>query len=266
MACDSVTSMMQATWLSDPLRETLAAQAVTNVSLVLRPNGQASVCVGFQSDDAGVDDSGCDSFLAVVSPSPPQFPPTIEGTQSGPISLTISNDSTLTSGSLSYAASGNNPNDFKIVDPSACTAPIPPGSSCTFQVAFTPSSGSTETAVLTVSAAPGGSVPVALEGIGVAPLRTLTVNVVNDPACVQAVASGSSVASMPPGINCTAGNTTTTTCSAPFPDGTDVVLSATPTQANFEGFAGACTSTSSPCAIVMSVDQTVTATFCGVIL
>jgi hypothetical protein len=44
---------MQATWISDPVGATLVAQQVDSVLLTLRPNGQASVGVGFAGDEAG---------------------------------------------------------------------------------------------------------------------------------------------------------------------------------------------------------------------
>jgi hypothetical protein len=52
-ACKAVTSAMQATWISDPVEATLVAQQVATVSLTLHPNGQASVGVGFEPDEAG---------------------------------------------------------------------------------------------------------------------------------------------------------------------------------------------------------------------
>jgi hypothetical protein len=55
MACNSVASSTQATWISDPVPATLVPQTTASVSLTLHPNGQASVGVGFQGDDAGAD-------------------------------------------------------------------------------------------------------------------------------------------------------------------------------------------------------------------
>jgi hypothetical protein len=52
-ACRNVTSAMQATWISDPVGATIVAQQVATVSLTLHRNGQASVGVGFEPDDAG---------------------------------------------------------------------------------------------------------------------------------------------------------------------------------------------------------------------
>jgi endo-1,4-beta-D-glucanase Y len=52
-ACSAVTSAVQATWIADPTQVTLSAGATAKVPLVLHPNGQASVSVGFNPDDAG---------------------------------------------------------------------------------------------------------------------------------------------------------------------------------------------------------------------
>jgi peptidoglycan/xylan/chitin deacetylase (PgdA/CDA1 family) len=52
-ACKSVTGTAQATWISDSVSAPVASTTVANVTLTLRPNGRASVGVGFESDDAG---------------------------------------------------------------------------------------------------------------------------------------------------------------------------------------------------------------------
>jgi hypothetical protein len=52
-ACAGVMSTTQSTWISNPVVATLTPQAVASISLALRPNGQASVGVGFVPDEAG---------------------------------------------------------------------------------------------------------------------------------------------------------------------------------------------------------------------
>jgi hypothetical protein len=54
-ACNAVTSASQATWISNAVQASLTAQQVASVSLTLVPNGQSSVGVSFQPDDAGAD-------------------------------------------------------------------------------------------------------------------------------------------------------------------------------------------------------------------
>ena len=69
--------------------------------------------------------------------------------------------------------------------------------------------------------------------------------------------SGSgTVTSAPTGINCGA------TCTAPYNDGTSVVLTATPTTGSaFAGWSGACTNATGTCTITMTTAKSVTATF-----
>ncbi|MGI8683457.1 MAG: fibronectin type III domain-containing protein, partial [Mycobacteriales bacterium] len=65
------------------------------------------------------------------------------------------------------------------------------------------------------------------------------------------------ITSSPTGINCGS------TCSASYPSGTSVGLSATPaTGSTFAGWSGACTDTG-PCAVTMDAAKSVTATFTG---
>jgi hypothetical protein len=58
VACDSVMSPRQATWMSDPVQVTLALQVVADVSLQLHVNGQATVGVGFDDDGGAGDTEG----------------------------------------------------------------------------------------------------------------------------------------------------------------------------------------------------------------
>jgi hypothetical protein len=66
-ACAQVTAGMTATWISDPTPATLVAGTPTNVTVVLKKNGSASVGVDFQDDDAGA--STGPATIAVSPPS-----------------------------------------------------------------------------------------------------------------------------------------------------------------------------------------------------
>jgi hypothetical protein len=55
--CKSVTGQQQATWISNSVPATISASSVATVSLTLRPNGRASVGIGFDNGDAGGDGS-----------------------------------------------------------------------------------------------------------------------------------------------------------------------------------------------------------------
>jgi hypothetical protein len=71
-----------------------------------------------------------------------------------------------------------------------------------------------------------------------------------------ALTGNGSVRSQPVGVDCG------TACSATFADGSSVVLTATPaTGQRFSGWSGACTGTSSTCAVAMSTDRSVGAAF-----
>jgi hypothetical protein len=79
-------------------------------------------------------------------------------------------------------------------------------------------------------------------------IRTVTVT--------PAGTGSGSVASAPPGISCGA------TCSAPFADGTQVTLTATPVAGSvFSGWSGGTCSGTSPCTFTVSANTNVTATF-----
>jgi trimeric autotransporter adhesin len=157
-------------------------------------------------------------------------------TNSGDAPLAIS-DVTVTSESGAFALSGN-----------TCGATVAVGAQCTLSITFAPTSFGALTGTLTVTDnAPvtNSTQTVALTGTGAA---SLTVTL--------AGAGSGSVSSAPAGITCG------TTCTADFTEGTSVVLTATTTNGStFAGWSGACTNTSGTCTVVMSQNQTVTATF-----
>lgn len=89
--------------------------------------------------------------------------------------------------------------------------------------------------------------------------RLLLFRVLGDPFSVsvaKAGAGGGSVQSSSPGIECGS------SCSAPFDDGATITLTATPAAgSSFAGWSGAGCSGVGACALSMSADRTVTATF-----
>ncbi len=142
-------------------------------------------------------------------------------------------------------------------------------------------SGSTSPAPGTYSYPPGTTVPVtALPGTGATftgwsgaatgtanPLtltldgnKSITAGFSGVPMCTLSVnkagAGGGTVISSPPGINCGS------TCSASFPCGTAVTLTATASAGStFLGFSGACSGTASCSTTLTAASATVTATF-----
>ncbi len=71
LACSAVTGPVQATWISKPTAATLVAETVTDVALALVPNGQASVGVGFDPDDAGSDGAAGDAAIDATADTGP---------------------------------------------------------------------------------------------------------------------------------------------------------------------------------------------------
>src|SRR5437870_4029868 len=94
----------------------------------------------------------------------------------------------------------------------------------------------------------GGTVSLLMNNAGPPPGFTLTV--------IKAGTGSGTVTSTPAGINCG------TSCSASYPSGTIVTLTATPsTGSTFAGWSGSCTTTSTTCTVTMSGARSVTATF-----
>ncbi|MGC1967209.1 MAG: choice-of-anchor D domain-containing protein [Candidatus Acidiferrales bacterium] len=170
---------------------------------------------------------------AINSTSGPQM---LTLTNSGDAPLAIANVG-VTSESGAFALSGN-----------TCGTTVAVGAQCSLSITFSPTSFGALTGTFTITDnAPvlESTQMVALTGTGAA---SLTVTL--------AGAGTGSVSSVPAGINCGA------TCSADFTEGTSVVLTATTTNGStFAGWSGACTNTSGTCTVVMSQNQTVTATF-----
>ncbi len=71
-------------------------------------------------------------------------------------------------------------------------------------------------------------------------------------------AGSGTVASSPVGLNCAS---SAGSCSASFPSGTTVTLTATPVGSSFAGWSGGCPSSGSVCTFSLQSNTTVTATF-----
>ena len=119
----------------------------------------------------GADGDGTAFAIAPVTLSATQlnFGTVRTGTASAPQSVTITN---IGSGTLTYTAklSGNNPADFAIVQ--SCNS-IAAGAMCSESLVFTPSTATTETALLTLTEA-GLTQTVSLSGTGTATAFSIT--------------------------------------------------------------------------------------------
>lgn len=111
--------------------------------------------------------------IASVAPSSLPFGTQAIGTASAGQVLTLSNIGTA---DLQVSALVSSP-DFQ-VQPLTCSGIVPAGGSCTYAVAFTPSSAADETGTLEIDTT-GGKVTVPLSGSGTSPIATLSPQVLS---------------------------------------------------------------------------------------
>ena len=93
------------------------------------------------------------------------FGETVVNTETAAITVFVRNTGIAASGLLTTMLGGANAGDFTIVPGSnTCTASLPPGSTCTMQLTFKPTSAGEKAASVTVSAATGGVAVLMLKG------------------------------------------------------------------------------------------------------
>lgn len=108
-----------------------------------------------------------------VSPVGHVFGNVTSGLQSGAITFTVMNTGGVTSGAITFFTSGVSSQDFLILGTGTCVpaaTTLATGAACTIDVVFAPSTVGTMTALLVVSASPGGTALVSLSGVGEATL------------------------------------------------------------------------------------------------
>jgi hypothetical protein len=122
--------------------------------------------------DAPVTDGGID--MAPPAPGMLRLTPTsvslgsvVVGQASSTMSVTVGNVGMGPTGTITAAISGSMGSNFEI-DSNDCNI-LQPAASCTITVSFHPTSSGQKTAMLAVTAAPGGTVMAALDGEGIAP-------------------------------------------------------------------------------------------------
>jgi hypothetical protein len=149
--CGNVTATTLPAWVSDPVMRTLQPGNNPPASFVFRPA-------------AGI--NGTVDFISLhAMPSPLNIPGTTVGA-SRMASASIRNVGTANTGMIALALELPNP-DFAITG-SDCGTLVPDGS-CQVQIRFTPTAVGNRGQSLRVSATPGGSIGVALNGIGLSP-------------------------------------------------------------------------------------------------
>jgi hypothetical protein len=204
--------------------------------------------------------------LSLSGPSAPQWTNVGVGDNGGTVTFTVKNVGDQPSGTIGYNLSTvSQPFGFPRTSPNTCTAALNPGSTCSFDVSFLPSTAAgVTTGTLTATATPGGTANETLEGSA---QWVLEVQVYADPACGS---PSGSVTSSPAGMNCavptTLGNTNT--CLAQFADGTGVTLSF---NGNTPQAPSGCKASGQPllqCSFTMNAanpNPVVSVSYCGVI-
>lgn len=188
-----------------------------------------------------------------VAPMPvPDFGNVPVGTSAPAQTVTVTNDGAANLVIGAITVGGTNPEDF-VKEADGCSGhTLAPTGQCTVQVSFVPISIGDKNATLVIpSDAPEGS-PVSdgLSGTGTSTLQWF-------PLTVAKAGSGSgSVTGSPAGIDCGSA------CSASYPSGTAVTLTATPAATStFAGWLGAGCIGTGTCTVSMSAAAGVTATF-----
>ena len=157
---------------------------------------------------------------------------------------------------FTYGFTGPNSMDFTEGSGDTCSTQVGTlavGASCTVFVVFTPTTTSTETAALVFTdnsnGIPDSTQSIALSGTGSAtPTYTLNIG--------ESGTGSGTVTSNPSGIACQP------TCSASYPSGTQITLTAAPGNGtSFVQWSGACTGAALTCTFTITSNATVTAAF-----
>jgi hypothetical protein len=181
---------------------------------------------------------------AMLSASPPShdFGSSAIGVATQPFTFSITNAGDLSSGIPTFT--NTNPGEFSVTN--ECTTALVGRTACNLTVSFKPTAGGLRSATLSLAASPGGTLQITVTGSG---LHQVT---------VTSRGTGT-VTSSPPGISCPP------TCSALYDTGTSLTLQAR--TANGSGFffsgwsGGGCSGPFHDCAIMLSANTAVSATF-----
>ena len=193
--------------------------------------------------------------IATAFPPALTFASQTQSTSSAPQTAYLANEGEVAL-AFTYGFSGTNGTDFTEGSGDTCSTQggtLAAGTSCTVSVVFTPSTTSSETASLVFTdnsnGIPESTQAVALSGTGSAiPSYTLNIG--------ESGTGSGAVTSNPTGIACQP------TCSASYPSGTQIKLTAAPgTGSAFVQWSGACTGATTTCTFTITANSTVTATF-----
>jgi hypothetical protein len=235
----------------------LSGGASCTVRVSFTPTGTgaatASVAVAAQPATAPpaltLTGTGVPASQLSISPTTASFPNTAVGTNSAPVTFTVTNNGTITSGTTTPFGISF-PGSFGGVPVNNCPATLAPGASCTFQIIFIPQSAGLQTVTLTASANPGGTATATLTGTGVIVTHTVTVSETG-----SGTVTSTSAPTQTQQISCPS------TCAVAYNPGDLVTLTASPAAGFvFSGWSGSCSGRST-CVVPTSADASVGATF-----
>jgi hypothetical protein len=112
--------------------------------------------------------NGLNPATLTIMPPSNAYPSTVINQQSADVQFTVTNSGGVASGTVSLAQAGTDPTQFQI-NSNLCTASLPAGGSCTFNVRFTPNTAGAKSANVTASASPGGNAVATMTGTGLTP-------------------------------------------------------------------------------------------------
>lgn len=172
-----------------------------------------------------------------------------QGQTGAVVNLSFINAGYKPSGTLSTVLGGVGAGAFTIGADTCAGTTLAPSTSCSVGVTFHPLTPGALAATVAVTGLPGGTGTVAITGTGTASPQTLTV--------VLAGTGAGVVTATPGGLTCSG-----STCSASYPYGTSVTLTAQPaTGSTFDGWSTpGCTGTGS-CIVAMTQARSVPASF-----
>jgi hypothetical protein len=207
----------------------LASLAVGTHNLVVNYPGNSANFLASSSNMLPFTVNPAQPNVVTLSASSIFFGSIVQGTPSGPQSITLTNSGANTLSGLTLKLGGTNAGEFALTPGTTCGVSLAANSTCSVAVTFTPASLGTRSAVLVISYTGTGSPQaVNLGGTGVAPLSVTS-------SFTQFVAGTTSqfTASAPATWTATAGTITSSGFfTAPNPVATPIQITVTATSAS----------------------------------
>ncbi len=153
----------------------LAPAATCSVSVAFSPSaaGEHTAAVNVSATPGGsvttaLSGTGLAPAALTLAPGSVAFGNEIVDDTTDAQTVTLTNDGDVASGVPTVALTGDDADQFTIVD-NGCTTAVPAGGTCEVDVAFAPTASGSASASLTASATPGGTTSASLAGTGQTP-------------------------------------------------------------------------------------------------